>query len=190
MSLKYLAIDSDVNFAESEAMAWRRELGIDMDRVDDMHEGMKKLKSGNYLYIGINSDVVEFKSLLNTMQYMATPIFIATSERNYLSFEEDCEEAVALRELLDKKLWTLPDRITDKAGYEYSINRSLAIDWPEYWEARQKRLDAQTGRAEAVDKMFKPKLTDRLDTGKAKAAEHNTAADKSTLKPRHTEVGD
>ena len=74
---------------------------------------------------------------------------IALNERNYLSFEEDCEEAVVMRELLDKKLWTLPDRITDKAGYEDSINRSLLRDQPEYWEARQKRLDAQPVPAEA-----------------------------------------
>ena len=73
---------------------------------------------------------------------------IALNERNYLSFEEDCEEAIVLRELLDKKLWTLPDRIADKAGYENSINSSLVKDWPDYWETRQKRLTAQTVPAE------------------------------------------
>ena len=73
---------------------------------------------------------------------------IALNERNYLSFEEDCEEAIAMRELLDKKMWALPDRINDKAGYEASINRSLIKDQPEYWEARQKRLAEQTVPAE------------------------------------------
>ena len=33
-------------------------------------------------------------------------------------------------------------------------------------------------------------LSDRLDAGKIKAAEHNAAQDKSAFKPRHTEVGD
>jgi len=68
---------------------------------------------------------------------------IALNERNYLCFEEDCDEAVVIRELLDKKLWDLPNRITDKAGYEDSINRSLVRWHPEYWETRQKTLPAQ-----------------------------------------------
>jgi len=73
---------------------------------------------------------------------------IALNERNYLSFEEDCEEVIVMRELLDKKLWALPDRINDKAGYEDSINRSLMQGQPEYWEARQKRITEQTVPAE------------------------------------------
>ena len=81
--MKYLAIDTEVKFAESEAMVWRREVGVDMERVDNMTEGIKKLQTGNYLYVGINSDVVEYAPLLQTMKYMSTPIFIATSERNY-----------------------------------------------------------------------------------------------------------
>lgn len=81
---KYLAIDSDVNFAESESMVWRQELGIDMVRVDNMNEGIKKLHSDNFLYVGINSDVVDFAPLLETMSsIVAPPIFIATSDKNY-----------------------------------------------------------------------------------------------------------
>ena len=30
---------------------------------------------------------------------------------DYLCFEEDCDENIVLRELLDKKLWQIPDRI-------------------------------------------------------------------------------
>ena len=45
--------------------------------------------------------------------------------KGYLCFEEDSQENVALRELLDKKLWKIPDRISDKAAFEEAINRSI-----------------------------------------------------------------
>ena len=35
-------------------------------------------------------------------------------DKGYLCFEEDAQESVVLRELLDKKLWKVPDRIKDK----------------------------------------------------------------------------
>lgn len=73
---------------------------------------------------------------------------VAFRENRSFCFEEDCDEAVVLRELLDKKLWELPARISDKAGYEDSINRSLMQWHPEYWEARQKTLAAQTEKVE------------------------------------------
>ena len=43
-------------------------------------------------------------------------------QSGFLCFEEDTQEDVALRELLDKKLWTVPDRIKDKAAFEENIN--------------------------------------------------------------------
>ena len=43
----------------------------------------------------------------------------------YLCFEEDTQEEVVLRELLDKKLWKIPERIKDKAAFEENINRSI-----------------------------------------------------------------
>ena len=69
---------------------------------------------------------------------------IAQSERNYLCFEEDCDEAVAMRELLDKKLWEPPDRIGDKTGYEAAIDNSLKRWHPRYWEKREKTMAAQS----------------------------------------------
>lgn len=54
----------------------------------------------------------------------------------YLCFEEDSQEAVVLRELLDKKLWTIPERIKDKAAFEENINKSLREHNPDYWRAR------------------------------------------------------
>jgi len=65
---------------------------------------------------------------------------LALNNLNYLCYEEDCDEAIVIRELLDKKMWILPDRISDKAGYEEVINHSLVKWHPEYWEVRQKRL--------------------------------------------------
>lgn len=56
-----------------------------------------------------------------------------------------------LRELLDKKLWKIPERIKDKAAFEENINRSIKRYNPEYWRARQSGLEAvQTARKEAT----------------------------------------
>ena len=68
----------------------------------------------------------------------------------YLCFEEDTQEEVVLRELLDKKLWQIPKRIKDKAAFEENINRSIKRYNPEYWRARQSGLEAaQAARREA-----------------------------------------
>ena len=69
---------------------------------------------------------------------------------NYLCFEEDTQEDVVLRELLDKKLWQIPERIKDKAAFEENINLSIRRYNPEYWRARQSGLEAaQAARKEA-----------------------------------------
>jgi hypothetical protein len=61
----------------------------------------------------------------------------AFQERSYLCFEEDCCAQLVIRELLDKKLWHIPDHIADKAKYEDAINQSVKHWHPEYWAARQ-----------------------------------------------------
>ena len=59
-------------------------------------------------------------------------------QRNgYICFEEDAQESVVLRELLDKKLWKIPDRIKDKEKFEENINQSIRQYNPDYWRARQ-----------------------------------------------------
>lgn len=58
-------------------------------------------------------------------------------EGGYLCFEEDCQKSVVLRELLDKKLWKIPERISDPAAFEQAINESLQRWNPEYWKARE-----------------------------------------------------
>jgi len=77
MSLKYLAVDSDIELAESEAVGWAKR-GIVMNRVDNMTDGIKMLMTDEYLYVGINDDAVDFMPLLRTMRSItSTPILIA-----------------------------------------------------------------------------------------------------------------
>ncbi len=66
----------------------------------------------------------------------------------YLCFEEDSQEDVALRELLDKKLWAVPDRIKDKAAFENNINQSIREYNPDYWRSRQAGLEKAPARQE------------------------------------------
>ena len=60
-------------------------------------------------------------------------------DKGYICYEEDAQESVVLRELLDKKLWKIPDRIKDKGQFEEKLNQSIRQYHPEYWRARQKR---------------------------------------------------
>lgn len=66
----------------------------------------------------------------------------------YLCFEEDSQEAVVLRELLDKKLWSIPERIKDKAAFEENINKSLREYNPDYWRARAQGREAASLRTD------------------------------------------
>ena len=58
-------------------------------------------------------------------------------QNGWLCFEENSEESIVLRELLDKKLWEIPERIKDKAAFEENINITLRRYHPDYWRARQ-----------------------------------------------------
>lgn len=66
----------------------------------------------------------------------------------YLCFEEDSQESVVLRELLDKKLWSIPERIKDKAAFEENINKSLREYNPDYWRARAQGREAASLRTD------------------------------------------
>lgn len=68
---------------------------------------------------------------------------------NFFCFEEDCQENVAMRELLDKKLWSVPERVKDKAAFEENINESIRKHNPEYWRARQAGLEKAAARQSA-----------------------------------------
>ena len=39
-------------------------------------------------------------------------------KNGFLCYEENTEEMIVLRELLDKKLWEIPDRVQDKTAFE------------------------------------------------------------------------
>jgi two-component system alkaline phosphatase synthesis response regulator PhoP len=82
MNLKYLAVDSDIKLAESEAAGWMKR-GIGMERAENMTEGIKMLMSKEYLYVGINDDVIDFMPLLRLMRSVTDiPILIATNNFN------------------------------------------------------------------------------------------------------------
>ena len=57
---------------------------------------------------------------------------------SYYCFEEDCDAPVAIRELLDKGLYTAPVNDYFKPGeYERVINRSLQEYHLDYWKDRE-----------------------------------------------------
>lgn len=72
-------------------------------------------------------------------------------DAGFLWFEEDCQEPVVLRELLDKKLWTVPDRIKDPEQFAASLDRTIQTYNPEYWKYRQR------AQARAAQKQDRPK---------------------------------
>lgn len=69
----------------------------------------------------------------------------------YLCFEEDADENIVLRELLDQKLWQIPDRIKDREAFETAINQNIQTHHPEYWQAREKRLAFSAKRTKNRD---------------------------------------
>jgi hypothetical protein len=83
------------------------------------------------------------------MELVLSPAARKAGERknSFLCFEEDTAEAVVFRELLDKKLWEIPDRIKDRAAFEESIDKTLREYHPEYWRSREKgRIQAPSGK--------------------------------------------
>lgn len=61
---------------------------------------------------------------------------------SFYCFEEDCAAPVALRELLDRGLYSAPINEYWKSGeYEKCINNSIQRYCPDYWQAR---LDGKT----------------------------------------------
>lgn len=74
-------------------------------------------------------------------------------EDRYLCFEEDCDAPVAIRELMDKKLFTPPINEFFREGeYETCIDRSLKSYHPEYMKKREKKLTEAKLLAESSKK--------------------------------------
>lgn len=62
----------------------------------------------------------------------------AFQEGGFYCFEEDCAAPVALRELMDRGLFTAPINEYLKPGeYEKCINDSVQRYYPDYWQARR-----------------------------------------------------
>lgn len=70
-------------------------------------------------------------------------------QKGWLCFEEDSEESIVLRELLDKKLWEIPERVRDKAAFEEDINNTLRQYHPDYWRTRQAGMERAACRVAA-----------------------------------------
>lgn len=63
------------------------------------------------------------------------------TEGRYLCFEEDCDEQVAIRELMDKKLFKAPVNDRFPPGqYEKVIDASIQAYHPDYWNFRKTHL--------------------------------------------------
>lgn len=83
-------------------------------------------------------------------------------ENDYLCFEEDCDGPVALRELMDRKLYEAPVNEFFKPG-EFStvIDKCLQRWHPEYWQARQKSIAAEQKKPDEAHKAAKKKEHER-----------------------------
>ena len=79
METKCLAVDSDFDTANSYVKEWAKR-GVSMDCANNMTEAIQKLQSDEYIFVGINGDVIDFMPLLSTMRSITNiPIMIATS---------------------------------------------------------------------------------------------------------------
>ena len=58
-------------------------------------------------------------------------------KNGFLCYEEDSAEKIVFRELLDKKLWDIPERINDRAAFVESIDNTLREYHPDYWRSRE-----------------------------------------------------
>ncbi len=62
-------------------------------------------------------------------------------ERGYLCFEEDCDAQVALRELMDRGLYSAPvNQYFGPGEYCACIDGSIQRFHPDYWNAHEKGL--------------------------------------------------
>jgi len=61
----------------------------------------------------------------------------AQRKNGFLCFEQETDEEIVLRELLDKKLWDIPAHVKDRAAYEERINTALRLNHPQYWRSRE-----------------------------------------------------
>ena len=92
----------------------------------------------------------EYRRELGPIGHDPAELLAFVSVFGELSEEEMCirdRESIVLRELLDKKLWEIPERIKDKAAFEENINITLRQYHPDYWRARQAGIERAAHRA-------------------------------------------
>jgi len=73
----------------------------------------------------------------------------------FICFAEYSAENIVFRELLDKKLWSIPERIRNRTAFEENINNSLREHHPDYWRSREH------GRQKAPPARPAPALAER-----------------------------
>lgn len=86
----------------------------------------------------------------------------AFQENGYTCFEEDAAATLAIRELLDKNLcrYQYPFIHESIENLSRMINRTIQEYYPEYWQARQKKLESKQKEGQA-----------RTKTGRAQGGE-------------------
>jgi hypothetical protein len=77
-----------------------------------------------------------------TAAFSPAAVKYGVKHNDYLCFEDNGAKDVALRELLDKKLWSVPGGVKDKAAFEENVNKSLRERQPQYWRLRENRREA------------------------------------------------
>ena len=65
----------------------------------------------------------------------------------YYCFEEDCAAAIAIRELMDKSLFSPPvNEFYSPGEYEQLIDKSIQRWYPDYWADRENRIFSEDTR--------------------------------------------
>ena len=66
-------------------------------------------------------------------------------EGGYLWFEEDCQEPIVLRELMDRGLYTAPvNEYLGPGDYSKCIDDTIRVCHPDYWQAHEAGLTQPT----------------------------------------------
>ena len=97
------------------------------------------LSSVNLSFVQYFQEVTSFLNTLNQANSSYLVEHYTPESPQTLSSPEKFAE---IRELLDKKLWNIPDRIKDKGQFEEKLNQSIRQYNPEYWRARQSGREA------------------------------------------------
>ena len=111
-------------FAQPEKSPWG-----DVDSCDILCPGVFMVSTPGHGGTMVSKEVAAFLS--------PAALKCGMRANGFICYEEDCQESVVLRELLDKKMWCIPERIKDTAAFEENINESLRKYNPDYWRWRE-----------------------------------------------------